>query len=129
MNSVQLIGRVTKEIEVQATPSGYSVTHFTLAVPRFKKEDGADFLNCVAWNRTAENMRLYVRKGDRVAVYGRLQSRSYDAKDGHKVYVTEIICEEVEFMEYKNRGQAEPQAEPQTDANGFTDINQDDLPF
>lgn len=130
MNKVQEIGRVTKEIEVKATPSGKSVVQFTIAVPRFRREDGADFLTCVAWNKTAENMGKYVRKGDRIAVSGRLQSRSYEAKGGHKVYVTEIIAEEVEFLEYKHKDDEQPQEEqPQTDANGFTDINPDDLPF
>lgn len=129
MNSVHEIGRVTKEIEVKATPNGKSVTNFTIAVPRIHKDDGADFLNCVAWGKTAENMGRYVKKGDRIAVSGRLQSRSYDDKDGHKVYVTEIVADEVEFLEYKNRGQAESQDSPNVDTNGFTDVNPDDLPF
>ena len=126
MNSVQEIGRVTKEIEVKATPSGKSVTNFTIAVPRFRREDGADFLNCVAWGKTAENMGRYVKKGDRIAVSGRLQSRNYES-DGHKVYVTEIVADEVEFMEYKHKEDEQPN--PETNVSGFTDVNTDDLPF
>lgn len=126
MNSVHEIGRVTKEIEVKATPSGKSVTNFTIAVPRFRREDGADFLYCEAWGKTAENMGRYVKKGDRIGVSGRLRSDKYD-KDGHTVYSIKIVADEVEFLEYKHR--EDEQTNPAVDANGFTDVNPDDLPF
>lgn len=126
MNCVQEIGRVTKDIELQATPNGKSVTHFTLAVPRFKRDDGADFLNCVAWGKNAENMKRYVHKGDRIAITGSLQSRNYEAKDGHKVYVTEIVCDEVTFLEYKKE---QEKNDTPADVNTFTDIDPDDIPF
>lgn len=126
MNSVFEIGRVTKDVALRATPSGKSVAQFSLAVPRFKKEDGADFFNCIAWGKTAENMSKYVKQGDRIAVTGRLQSRNYE-KDGRRVYVTEIVCEEVQFLEYRRDEQA--QVETPVDANTFPDIDPDEVPF
>ena len=111
---------------MKATSTGKSVLNFTVAIPRFHREDGADFVSCVAWNKTAENMGRYVKKGDRISVTGSLKSRSYDDKDGHKVYVTEILADEVEFLEPKRAGDPE-ETNPSTD--GFTDVNTDDLPF
>lgn len=130
MNKVELIGRVTKDIETQITVGGKVYARFTLAVNRQRKDDGADFPSVTAWGRTAENMRLYVHKGDRVAVVGRLKTSSYD-KDGHTVYSTEVMADEVEFLEYKNRSAAAAggDATPATDENGFTDVDPDDIPF
>lgn len=126
MNSVHIIGRITKDLEVKATPTGKSVLNFTVAIPRFRKDDGADFANCVAWNKTAENMGRFLKKGDRISVTGKLQSRTYEDKDKKKIYVTEILAEEVEFLEPK-RAEDPAEAIPSTD--GFTDVNPDDLPF
>ena len=127
MNSVHIIGRITKDLEVKATSSGKSVLNFTVAIPRFRKEDGADFANCVAWNRTAENMGRYLKKGDRVSVSGKLQSRNYEDKDGKKVYTTEICAEEVEFLE--PRRSSEDAANANTPTDCFTDVNPEDCPF
>lgn len=91
MNSVHIIGRITKDLEVKATPTGKSVLNFTVAIPRFRKDDGADFANCVAWNKTSENMGRYLKKGDRISVTGKLQSRTYEDKDKKKIYVTETL--------------------------------------
>lgn len=126
MNSVHIIGRITKDLEVKATPTGKSVLNFTVAIPRFRKEDGADFANCVAWNKTAENMGRFLKKGDRISVTGKLQSRTYEDKDKKKIYVTEILAEDVEFL---NQKRAEDPAEAIPSTDGFTDVNTDDLPF
>lgn len=107
MNKVFLIGRTTKEIELRTTQNDKMVANFTLAVNRNKEE--ADFISCVAWGKTAELLAKYVNKGDKIAVSGRIQARSYDAQDGKRVYVTEVVAEDIEFLESKR---TEPKAEP-----------------
>ena len=101
MNKVQLIGRVTKDIEVAITASEKRVAGFTLAVDRRKKDDGTDFISCVAWNKTAEILGKHVHKGNRVAICGRLQTRKYEDKNGNTKNITEVIVDEVEFLERK----------------------------
>ena len=104
MNKVILVGRLVKDPEVKATQSQISVCSFTLAVDRkFKNADGerqADFLNCVAWRQQAELLGKYFQKGNRCGIVGNLQTRDYE-KDGHKVYVTEVIVDEIEFVDSK----------------------------
>lgn len=125
MNKANLIGRVTKDIEVkQATNT--MVAKFTLAVNRRKKDDGADFISCTAFGKTAEAMGQYVHKGDRVGIVGRIQTGSYE-KDGNKFYTTDIIVEELDFLEGK-RQDAEATA-TQGDSDFMTPTNTDDLPF
>lgn len=119
MNKVTLIGRLTKEVEIKQTQSGKAVATFTLAVNRrLTKEQrdsgaqSADFLPCVAWGRTAEIARQYLHRGSKAAVEGRIQARSYDAQDGSKRYVTEIIINELELLDSKNSSnQSNPQDE------------------
>lgn len=105
MNKVILMGRLTKDPEVKYTQTGKVVTQFTLAVDRpFKTQDGqkeADFIPVVVWNKAAELVGNSCQKGHRLLVDGRLQIRSYDAKDGTKRWVTEIIANSVEFIERK----------------------------
>lgn len=105
MNKVILMGRLTKDPEVKYTQTGKVVTQFTLAVDRpFKTPDGqkeADFIPVVVWNKAAELVGNSCQKGHRLLVDGRLQIRSYDAKDGTKRWVTEIIANSVEFIERK----------------------------
>ena len=126
MNKAQLIGRVTKDIELRQTQSGLSVTKFTIAVNRRKKDDGADFINCTAWSKTAEIMEKYVHKGDRIGIVGRIQTGSYE-KDGRKVYTTEVVVEELEFLEKKEQSET---TEPKTDADGFVTPDDDfEFPF
>lgn len=96
MNSVQLIGRITKDLELKRTASGTSSLQFSLAVDRAK--DGTDFISCVAYGKTADNMERYLKKGSKVAVEGRIQTRNYEGKNG-KVYVTEVICNTVHFLD------------------------------
>lgn len=105
MNNVLLTGRLTKEVELRKTKSGKSVCGFTLAVQRDKET--TDFINCVAWNMTAENMHKYCSKGDLVGVEGRITTRSYDAEDGSKRYITEVLANNVSFLNTKKEKQEE----------------------
>ena len=137
MNKIILVGRLVKDPEVKATQSQISVCSFTLAVDRkFKNADGerqADFISCVAWRQQAELLGKYFQKGSRVGIIGNLQSRSYDDANGKKVYVTEVIVDEIEFVESKrdvaNNATSQPPA-PSVD-NGFYPAMDDDttLPF
>ena len=104
MNKVVLMGRLTKEPEMRATQSNTAVCSFSLAVNRRFKQEGqpdADFINVVAWAKTAEFVSKYFTKGQQVGVIGRIQTRNYDDKDGKKVYVTEVVAEEVYFADSK----------------------------
>ena len=106
MNKVILIGRLARDPEMRTTISGSNVTRFTLAVTRTYQdqngERGADFINCVAWRKQAENIAKYCTKGTQVAVEGRIQTGSYDAQDGSKRYTTDIICDNVTFLGSRN---------------------------
>ncbi len=105
MNKVILIGRLTRDPEMRSTASGLNSTTFTIAVNRtFTNQNGereADFINCVAWRKQAENIAKYCQKGAQVAVDGRIQTRSYDHQDGTKRYVTEVIADNVTFLSAK----------------------------
>lgn len=103
MNSIILMGRLVKDPEIKVTPSEKMVCTFTLAVERPFAKKEADFINIVAWGKTAEVVGNYVQKGQRLLVEGRLQIRSYDAKDGTKKYITEVIANSVEFIEKKEK--------------------------
>lgn len=107
LNVVNLIGRLTKEIELRKTNSGKSVTQFTLAVNRNTKEDRADFPSVVVWNQGAEYLSKYSTKGDLVSVEGRLQTRSYDGDHG-KQYVTEVVADRVQLLSFKKQEKVEP---------------------
>lgn len=153
MNKVILIGRLARDPEMRTTMSGANVTRFTLAVSRpFQDQNGergADFINCVAWRRQAENIAKYCTKGSQVAVEGRIQTGSYDAQDGSKRYTTDIIVDNCTFLgsknsnsnsstEYNNESFIEPeQSMPTSDISEdpFKDfgeeiaLSDDDLPF
>lgn len=104
MNKVVLIGRLTKDPELKYTTSNIPVATFTLAVDRRAKKGGqkeADFINIVVWNKEAESVSNYMGKGRLIGVSGRLQIRSYDDKDGNKRYVTEVVADEVQFLDKK----------------------------
>lgn len=113
MNKIILLGRLTRDPEIKYTQTGACVAQFTLAVDRpVKNQDGekeADFIQCVAWSKTAEVIGNHVHKGQRLLVEGRLQIRSYDAKDGSKRWVTEVIVNHGEFIERKEQQPAAPQ--------------------
>ena len=99
MNRVFLIGRNTKIMELRTTGTGNSIVRFTLAVDR-RKKDETDFISCVAYGKTAELMSRYVDKGHRIGIAGHIQTGSYD-KNGTKIYTTDVIVDEVEFLEPK----------------------------
>ncbi len=106
INRAVLAGRLVRDPEFRVTPSGFQVATFTLAVNRtFTNQQGereADYINCVVFRKTAENVNQYLSKGKLAGVDGRLQSRSYDNKEGQKVYVTEVVCDNVQFLEPKD---------------------------
>lgn len=115
MNKVILIGRITKDAEIKLTANQTKYCNFTVAVDRrFKDADGnrqADFINCVAWKQTAEFINKYFHKGNKIGLSGSIQTRSYE-KDGQKVFITEVVVDEVEFIENRNEKQEQEQAKP-----------------
>lgn len=106
INRAVLVGRLVRDPEYRTTPSGVQVATFTLAVNRtFTNQQGereADFINCVVFRKTAENVNQYLSKGKLAGVDGRLQSRSYENNEGQKVFVTEVVCDNVQFLEPKD---------------------------
>ncbi|HAU50992.1 MAG TPA: single-stranded DNA-binding protein [Clostridiales bacterium] len=111
MNKVILMGRLTKDPEVKQTPSNIAVCSFTIACDRrFKSQNGerqSDFINCVAWRQQATLLGNYFHKGSRIAVVGSLQSRSYDDQNGQKRYVTEVVVDEIEFVDTRSEAQGQ----------------------
>lgn len=156
LNRVILIGRLTRDPELRYTPAGVAVTQFTLAVDRpftnQQKEREADFIPVVTWRQLAETCANYLRKGRLAAVEGRIQVRNYDNNEGRKVYVTEVIADNVRFLESPNREGGSSQGsgrdempgsnsrpsggagrrdhqDPFADDGKPIDISDDDLPF
>lgn len=133
MNRVILIGNLTKDPELRYTPNGVAVTTFTMAInrPRTNQagEKETDFINVVAWQKLADLCATYLRKGKQAAVEGRIQVRSYDNKEGKKVYVTEVVAENVQFLGAKDGESRTPTVDPFADAGKPIDISDDDLPF
>lgn len=106
MNNVVLVGRLTKDLELQKTMSGTSVVKFTLAVNRKYKNDGestADFIRCIAWNKTAEIMTQYLSKGSQIGIVGRITTGSYRDSYGNAIYTTDVTVESFEFLESKKK--------------------------
>lgn len=134
MNKVILIGRIASEVETRRTATGKAVSSYRIAVDRRFKKDGqpdADFLSCVAFGNNGEFAEKYLNKGMKIAVEGSIQTRSYEGKDGKKVYVTEIIVDNHEFCEKKNSeysGVTYPTAAPDQDY-AVVDGDDDMLPF
>ena len=106
MNKVLLIGRLTRDPELRYTGSNRAVTQITIAVNRnFSNQNGereADFINVVVWDKAAENLKKYVGKGRMIAVEGRIQTRNYDNNEGKKVYVTEVVAQNVQFLDSRS---------------------------
>ena len=117
MNSVVLIGRLTKDVDLRYSNNQTAVGRFSLAVDRHDKDKNCDFINCIAFGKSAENLEKYVKKGNKVAISGRIQTGSYTNKDGNKVYTTDIVAERVEFIESKEQ-----------EESCFND-NEEQLPF
>ena len=130
MNKVILMGRLTKDPEVKQTPSNIAVCSFTIACDRrFKSQNGerqSDFINCVAWRQQATLLGNYFHKGSRIAVVGSLQSRSYYDQNGQKRYVTEVVVDEIEFVDTRAEGQGSsaPASAPAPSASTASVVNQ-----
>jgi len=139
MNNVIMIGRLTRDPELRfVAGSGKAVANFSLAVNRpFSKDKQADFFRVVIWGKPAENVAQYLTKGKLVGVKGYLTSRSYDAANGEKKYVTEIVADNVEFLEWGDRKEGSDREEHSSDSfssgddsDGFQAIeDDDDIPF
>ena len=135
MNKAILLGRLVKDPELRYTASGTAVATFTLAVDRRFQKQGeerqADFINCVAWQKTAEFVANYFTKGQMMALSGSIQVRTWEDNDGHKRYATEVIADDVEFAESKKSSEsATPKAPAQPKAD-FEEVPEadGDLPF
>ena len=133
MNEVILIGNLASDVESRTTNSGIANCTFRLAVQRrFANANGqreADFLPIVCWRQTAELCSKYLLKGRKVAVEGSIQTRSYDAQDGTKRYVTEIIADNVEFLSSREEGASPAPAPIARPEPGFAPVEDDELPF
>lgn len=135
MNKAFIIGNLTKVPELKTTTNGISVCSFTVAVQRkYKDQNGkrqADFIPVIAWRGLAENCAKYLDKGKKVSVIGEIQTRSYEAKDGSKRYVTEIIASEIEFLSPNPNAQNGGQGAcvPVPDEEAFIPIEEEELPF
>lgn len=132
MNNVIIIGNLTKDVELKATQSGIEVCTFTLGVQRnYKNKEGkydSDFPSFIAYKKTAEIISKYAKKGSKLAVEGRIQTRSYE-KDGKKVYVTEIVVENVTLLDSKKEVPKEMSKEDPYEAMGKKIEQQQELPF
>lgn len=137
INSVALVGRLTKDPELRYTPSNKAVATFTLAVNRnFKSQNGereADFINCVIWRQQAENLANWAKKGALIGITGRIQTRSYENQQGQRVFVTEVVADGFQLLEIRNdreAGQSQGYSQPDfsRQAEPFS-IDDDSLPF
>lgn len=135
MNSVQLLGRLTRDPDVRYADSGSTIARFSLAVDRrFKQENGADadFINIVAFGKTAEFIEKYFHKGMKIALNGRIQTGNYTDKDGKKVYTTDIVAENVEFCESKGNSANNDAPAPASDGDFMSvpdGMDDGELPF
>lgn len=146
INRVALTGRLTRDLELKTTQSGLSVASFTIAVNRQFTDSngnrGADFINCVIWRKSAENLCKYTHKGSLIGIDGRLQTRSYDNNNGQKVFVTEVVVDSFSLLEPKNESQSSnngysnnssantaTEPDPFAGSGDTVDISDDDLPF
>lgn len=142
INRVVLAGRPTRDLELRSTKSGINVCSFTLAVDRnFKSKTGdreTDFINCIAWRKTAEVMSQYVKRGSLIGIDGSIQTRSYDNRDGQRVYVTEVVVEDFSFLnradadkddQVSKNNQSSNQNNDPFASSKQEDITDDDLPF
>lgn len=136
INNVVLVGRLTRDPELRYTPSNHAVASFNLAVNRnFKNQAGereADFINCVMWGKSAENLANWTKKGALIGVAGQIQTRSYDNQQNQRVYVTEVVAESFQVLERRDNGANQASMEDQMPPDFSrqpTNISDDDLPF
>ncbi len=137
INNTVLVGRMVRDAELRYTPNNQAVATFTLAVNRqFKNQNGereADFINCVIWRQQAENLANWAKKGALIGITGRIQTRNYENQQGQRVYVTEVIADSFQLLEFnKQNDQGHSQGQSQPDfsrqAEPFS-IEESDLPF
>lgn len=133
MNRTILVGRLTADPELRTTPNGIATTRITVAVNRIPNANGervADFINVVVWRRQAENVAKFCSKGSLVGIEGRIQSRSYDAQDGNRRYVTEVIADNVTFLgsRQSNGGGSYAPSDSMSDS-AMPTMDTDDVPF
>lgn len=119
INSVAIVGRLTRDIEEKSTQSGKKVANFTLAVDGYNKDAPADFINCVAWGNVVDVLTQWTSKGKQLAVTGRLSTSSYEAKDGTKRYKTEVVVRDLQLIGNRapDRGQEEVNPSDYEDGN------------
>ena len=126
MNNITLLGRLTKDPELKYSQSGKAFTKFSIAVTREFNRDEADFINCIAWDKRAETICEYLRKGRRIALQGRLSVRSYE-KDGETKWITEVIVDKFEFEDSSNNDNKEKENSKSNEEPEF--IDDDSFPF
>ena len=134
MNNTTIAGRLTKDPELRYAQSGKAVTNFTVAVNRpFKNAQGeneADFINCVAFGKQAENLAQYMKKGSMLGVEGRIQTGSYE-KEGRRIFTTDVMANQITFLESRNNKKAEQPIKQESNHEDLqpADIDDNDLPF
>lgn len=124
MNKVILIGNLVRDVELEKTASGIIFTRFSIAVNNIQD---TTFIDCVAWRNNAENLGKYCKKGSKISIVGRLDKRSYEAKDGSKRYVTEVVCDEIEYLNTR-KVEEQPKQTRQPELTQIT-LTDDSLPF
>ncbi|MET4563350.1 single-strand DNA-binding protein [Lysinibacillus parviboronicapiens] len=148
INRVVLIGRLTKDPELKYSPNGIASCRFTVAVNRTFSKEGeekqADFIQCVAWRKQAENLANFMKKGNLIGLEGKIQTGSYEGQDGKKIYTTDVVADSIQFLEPKNNtgsSQGAPNYQSSTNhqtaqqnyndpfSGKSTTVNSDDLPF
>lgn len=137
LNSTCLVGRLTKDPELRYTPNNQAVATFSLAVNRnFKSQNGereADFINCVIWRQQAENLANWCKKGALIGITGRIQTRSYENQQGQRVYVTEVVADNFQLLEFNkqnNQGHLQENSQPDFSQQAEPmNILDSDLPF
>jgi single-strand DNA-binding protein len=144
INQTVLTGRITRDLELKYTGTGTAVLSFSIAVERpFKNSQGereTDFIDIVAWRKTAENIAQYFKKGDGIGVVGRIQTRNYENNEGRKVYVTEVVADNFDFPIQNKSQQSQQQnnspfenvdfnSNDPFETNNATEIDDDSLPF
>lgn len=121
INRVILVGRLTKNPEIKKTPNGASICKFTLAVSRKVKTQGqpdADFISCVAWNKTADLMYQYLKKGSLIGIDGRLQTGKFTNNNGETIYTCDVMVESLQFLDKKDDSQSNNQEREMTFSEG-----------
>ena len=132
INNVVLMGRMTADPEIRSTGSGKTVANFTIAVDKFRREDGADFIRCVAWEKTADFISRYFGKGTMIAVVGSIQTRQFEDQSGNKRTLVEVVAREVSFCGGRNESQEKPKqngSPADFEEIGGDDETDEDLPF